>query len=82
VRWVRYKIPTLEEVLNLYNDKDLYFNIDKVTGGFDRYQKVLQLLEKTGTLDQCIFWALYPFEDAKHYFSDFLNQTNVVPFII
>ncbi|MEQ9440117.1 MAG: glycerophosphodiester phosphodiesterase family protein [Cyclobacteriaceae bacterium] len=76
-----YKIPTLEEVLTLYHDQNLYFNIDKVTGDYDRYQKVLQLMEKTGTLDQGIFWAPYSYEDAQRYFGKYLSQTNVVPFI-
>ena len=76
-----YKIPTLEEVLTLYDGKDIYFNIDKVTGDADRYQKVLQLMEKTGTLDQGVFWAPYSYEEAQRYFGNYLEQTNVVPFI-
>ena len=46
----RHKIPTLEETLNLCKDKIL-INVDK---GYDYFQEVLQLTEKTGTTQQVI----------------------------
>lgn len=46
----RHKVPTLEEVLNLCKGKIL-INIDK---GYDYFQDVLALTEKTGTTSQVI----------------------------
>lgn len=46
----RHMIPTLEEVLNLCKGKIL-INIDK---GYDYFQDVVRLMEKTGTMEQVI----------------------------
>ncbi len=46
----RHAIPTLEEVLNLCRGKIL-INIDK---GYDYFQDVVRLMEKTGTTEQVI----------------------------
>lgn len=49
--WVtRHKVPTLEEVLNLAKGRIL-INIDK---GYDYYDQVFELAEKTGTTQQIV----------------------------
>jgi len=46
----RHTIPTLEEVLNLCKG-NILINIDK---GYDYFQDVVRLMEKTGTMEQVI----------------------------
>lgn len=55
--WItRHKVPTLEEVLNLAKGRIL-INIDK---GYDYYDQVLELAEKTGTTQQIVIKSSNP----------------------
>jgi len=56
-----HTVPTLEEVMLLTKGKILV-NIDK---GYDYFDDVYQVLEKTGTINQCIIKAGLPYETVK-----------------
>lgn len=76
--WVtRHKIPTLEEVLNLCKGKIL-INIDK---GYDYFQDVLELTEKTGTTSQIIIKSGKAPEQVMKENADVLKKAIYMPII-
>lgn len=76
--WItRHKIPTLEEVLNLCKGKIL-INIDK---GYDYFQNVLALTEKTGTTHQIIIKSSKAPEQVMRENADVLSKTIYMPII-
>lgn len=76
--WItRHKIPTLEEVLNLCKGKIL-INIDK---GYDYFQDVLALTEKTGTTHQIIIKSSKMPEQVMHENADVLSKAIYMPIV-
>lgn len=76
--WItRHKIPTLEEVLNLCKGKIL-INIDK---GYDYFQDVLALTEKTGTTSQIIIKSGKVPEQVMRENADVLKKAIYMPII-
>lgn len=73
----RHKIPTLEEVLNLCKGKIL-INIDK---GYDYFQDVLELTEKTGTTSQIIIKSGHAAERVKNENAEVLKKVIYMPVI-
>ncbi len=56
-----HTVPTLEEAMNLAKGKILV-NIDK---GYDYFDDVYKILERTGTVEQCIIKADKPYDIVK-----------------
>ena len=73
----RNHIPTLEEVLVLCKGKIL-INIDK---GYDYFQQVYELLEKTGTTDQVIIKSGYSLEKVKKENGSVLDKVIYMPIV-
>ena len=71
----RNHIPTLEEVLVLCKGKIL-INIDK---GYDYFQQVYELLEKTGTTDQVIIKSGYSLDKVKKENGSVLDKVIYMP---
>lgn len=70
-------IPTLEEVMLLCKDKILV-NIDK---GYDYFKEAYSILEKTGTINQCVIKAGLPYEQVKAENGEVLNKVIFMPVI-
>lgn len=76
--WItRHKIPTLEDVLNLCKGKIL-INIDK---GYDYFQDVLSLTEKTGTTNQIIIKSSKVPEQVMRENADVLSKAIYMPIV-
>lgn len=75
--YTRHGIPTLEEVLNLCKGKIL-INIDK---GYDYFQDVLVLTEKTGTTSQIIIKSGHLPEKVLAENADVLQKAIYMPII-
>lgn len=73
----RNHIPTLEEVLVLCKGKIL-INIDK---GYDYFQQVYELLEKTGTTDQVIIKSGYSLDKVKTENGSVLDKVIYMPIV-
>ena len=73
----RHAIPTLEEVLNLCKGKIL-INIDK---GYDYFQDVVKLMEKTGTTDQVIIKSGNRAEKVKAENGSVLEKVIYMPIV-
>lgn len=73
----RHKIPTLEEVLLLCKDKIL-INIDK---GYDYFQEVYELMEKTGTTKQVIIKSGNDYNTVKRENGAVLEKTIYMPIV-
>ena len=73
----RNHIPTLEEVLVLCKGKIL-INIDK---GYDYFQQVYELLEKTGTTDQVIVKSGYSIDKVKKENGSVLDKVIYMPIV-
>ena len=73
----RNHIPTLEEVLVLCKGKIL-INIDK---GYDYFQQVYELLEKTGTTDQVIIKSGTPIDKVKKENGSVLDKVIYMPIV-
>ncbi len=71
------KIPTLEEVMNLTKGKILIY-LDK---SVDKVEKLLPVLQKTGTLKQAMFVLDFPYAKAKEQFGNLLDSVLYVPVI-
>ncbi len=71
------RIPTLEEVMNFTKGKILIY-LDK---SVDKVEKVLPVLQKTGTLKQAIFVLDFPYQKAKAQFGNLLDSVLFVPVI-
>lgn len=72
-----HPIPTLEEVMNLCKGKILV-NIDK---GYDYFQEAYQILEKTGTVDQCIIKSDFPYKKVVDEHADVLDKMTFMPVV-
>lgn len=70
-------IPTLKEVMLLCKDKILV-NIDK---GYDYFKEAYSILEKTGTINQCVIKAGLPYEQVKAENGEVLNKVIFMPVI-
>lgn len=70
-------IPTLEEVMLLCKDKILV-NIDK---GYDYFKEAYSVLEKTGTVNQCVIKAGLPYEQVKAENGEVLDKVIFMPVI-
>ncbi len=75
--YTRHKVPTLEEVLNLCKGKIL-INIDK---GYDYFQQVLELTEKTGTTDHIVIKSGKSPEQLMKENGDVLKKAIYMPII-
>lgn len=73
----RHKIPTLEEVLLLCKDKIL-INIDK---GYDYFQEVYEIMEKTGTTKQVIIKSGKTYDAVKAENGAVLEKTIYMPIV-
>jgi glycerophosphoryl diester phosphodiesterase len=74
----RNHIPTLEEVLNLCKGKIL-INIDK---GYDYFQQVYELMEKTGTTHQVIIKSGNSLEKVKQENGAVLDKVIYMPIVV
>lgn len=73
----RHQIPTLEEVMTLCKDR-IMVNIDK---GYDYFKEVYAILEKTGTVHQCIIKSSFPYEQVKAENGNVLDKMIFMPVI-
>lgn len=73
----RHQIPTLEEVMLLCKGK-VMVNIDK---GYDYFQEVYAVLEKTGTIECCVIKAELPYEQVKAENGDVLDKVIFMPVV-
>ena len=73
----RNHIPTLEEVLVLCKG-EILINIDK---GYDYFQQVYELLEKTGTTDQVIIKSGYSLDKVKKENGSVLDKVIYMPIV-
>lgn len=72
-----HAIPTLEEVMNLCKGK-IFVNVDK---GYDYFQEAYQILEKTGTTNQCIIKSDFPYEKVASEHGDVLQKMTFMPVV-
>lgn len=72
-----HAIPTLEEVMNLCKGK-IFVNVDK---GYDYFQEAYQVLEKTGTTNQCIIKSDFPYEKVASEHGDVLQKMTFMPVV-
>lgn len=72
-----HTIPTLEEVMELCKDR-IMVNIDK---GYDYFKDVCTILEKTGTIKQCVMKAGLPYERVKAENGEVLDEMIFMPVI-
>jgi len=73
----RHPIPTLEEVM-LVSKGHILVNIDK---GYDYFRQVYRILERTGTVNQCIIKASLPYSQVKAEHPDLLDKVIFMPVI-
>lgn len=73
----KYRIPTLEEVLELCKDK-IVINIDK---GYDYYDQIMELLAKTGTADQILIKGTYSPESVASKMSAYSENMMSMPIV-
>lgn len=70
-----HPIATLEEVMKLCKGKILV-NIDKA---YDYFHEVYRILEKTGTVEQCVIKSDFPYEKVSTDYGDILNRMTFMP---
>lgn len=70
-------VPTFEEVMNLCKGK-IMVNVDK---GYDYFKEAYGILEKTGTVNQCIMKAGLPYEQVKTENGEILDKMIFMPVI-
>ena len=73
----RHLIPTFEEVMKLCKDK-IMVNVDK---GYDYFKEAYAILEKTGTVHQCIMKAGLPYGQVKAENGEVLDKMIFMPVI-
>ena len=73
----RHKIPTFEEVMLLCKGK-IMVNVDK---GYDYFREAYAVLEKTGTVGQCIMKSGNPYEKVKAEHGDVLEKMVFMPVV-
>ncbi|WP_308756899.1 glycerophosphodiester phosphodiesterase family protein [uncultured Bacteroides sp.] len=72
-----HQIPTFEEVMILCKGK-IMVNVDK---GYDYFKDTYSILEKTGTIDQCVMKAGLPYERVKAENGDVLDKMIFMPVV-
>lgn len=72
-----HRIPTLEEVMLLCKGKVLV-NIDQ---GYNYFREVYDILEKTGTADQCVIKAGLPYLRVKEENGDVFDKVIFMPIV-
>ena len=73
----RHSIPTFEEVMLLCKGK-IMVNIDK---GYDYFKEAYAILEKTGTVNQCIMKSDHTYEKVKEENGEVLNKMVFMPVV-
>ena len=73
----RHKIPTFEEVMMLCKGK-IMVNVDK---GYDYFKDAYAVLEKTGTVGQCVMKSDYPYEKVKAENGEVLDKMVFMPVV-
>ena len=73
----RHQIPTFEEVMELCKGK-IMVNVDK---GYDYFKEAYAVLEKTGTVGQCIVKSGLPYEQVKAEHGEVLDRMVFMPVI-
>ena len=73
----RHKIPTFEEVMTLCKGK-IMVNVDK---GYDYFKDAYAVLEKTGTVGQCVMKSDYPYEKVKAENGEVLDKMVFMPVV-
>lgn len=73
----RHQIPTFEEVMNLCKGK-IMVNVDK---GYDYFKEAFAILEKTGTIQQCVMKAGLPYEQVKAENGEVLDKMIFMPVV-
>ena len=73
----RHQIPTFEEVMTLCKGK-IMVNVDK---GYDYFKEAYAILEKTGTVGQCVMKAGLPYEQVKSENGDVLDKMIFMPVV-
>lgn len=73
----RHKVPTFEEVMLLCKGK-IMVNIDK---GYDYFKDAYKILEKTGTVNQCIMKSDHTYEKVKEENGEVLNKMIFMPVV-
>lgn len=73
----RHKVPTFEEVMLLCKGK-IMVNIDK---GYDYFKDAYKILEKTGTVNQCIMKSDHTYEKVKEENGEVLNEMVFMPVV-
>lgn len=73
----RHKVPTFEEVMLLCKGK-IMVNIDK---GYDYFKDAYKILEKTGTVNQCIMKSDHTYEKVKEENGEVLNKMVFMPVV-
>ena len=73
----RHQIPTFREVMELCKGK-IMVNVDK---GYDYFKEAYAILEKTGTVHQCIMKAGLPYDRVKAENGEVLDRMIFMPVI-
>lgn len=73
----RHKIPTFEEVMTLCKGK-IMVNVDK---GYDYFKDAYAVLEKTGTVNQCVMKSGHPYEKVKAENGEVLDKMVFMPVV-
>ena len=73
----RHKIPTFEETMELCKGK-IMVNIDK---GYEYFKDAYEILEKTGTVDQCIMKSEHPYEKVVEENGEVLKKMVFMPVV-
>lgn len=73
----RHLIPTFEEVMLLCKGK-IMVNVDK---GYDYFKDAYAILEKTGTVNQCVMKAGLPYEQVKAENGEVLDKMIFMPVV-
>lgn len=73
----RHQIPTFEECMLLCKGK-IMVNVDK---GYDYFKEAYAILEKTGTVNQCVMKAGLPYEQVKAENGEVLDKMIFMPVV-
>lgn len=71
-------VPTLEEAMTLCKGKILV-NIDK---GYDYFQEASEILERTGTTEQCVIKSDFPYDKVVGEHRDVLDKIFFMPVVV
>ena len=73
----RHKVPTFEEVMLLCKGK-VMVNVDK---GYEYFKEVYTILEKTGTVNQCVIKSGHPYDKVVKENGDVLKKVLFMPIV-